>query len=329
MDETAKGRGKKVCVTGASGYIASWLVKFLLERGYTVNATVRDPNDPKKTEHLLGMEGAKERLHLFKANLMEEGSFDSAIAGCEGVFHTASPVVFKPKDPQADVLDPAVNGTLSVLASCKKFPTVRRVILTSSTATSMFTSRTLAPDVVVDETWFSDPELCKGSDMMYYVLSKVLAEEAAWKFVKENDIDMVSINPSMVIGPVLQPTINDSVASILNLINGSESYPDLVCPWVHVKDVVEAHIRAFEIPSATGRYILSERVLHFSEVKKILHELYPSLKLPDKCVDVGPLPKTIYQVSNSKVKKSLGIEYIPFEVSLKETVESLKQRKFV
>lgn len=67
---------------------------------------------------------------------------------------------------QADVLDPAVNGTLSVLASCKKFPTVRRVILTSSTATSMFTSRTLAPDVVVDETWFSDPELCKGSDMV-------------------------------------------------------------------------------------------------------------------------------------------------------------------
>lgn len=65
-------------------------------------------------------------------------------------------------------------------------------------------------------------------------------------------------------------------------LTGSESYPDLVCPWVHVKDVVEAHIRAFEIPSAAGRYILAERVLHFSDVLKILHQIYPSFKLPNK-----------------------------------------------
>lgn len=43
MEKTAERNGKKVCVTGASGYIASWLVNFLLQRGYTVNATVRDP----------------------------------------------------------------------------------------------------------------------------------------------------------------------------------------------------------------------------------------------------------------------------------------------
>ncbi|RVW89106.1 Dihydroflavonol 4-reductase [Vitis vinifera] len=94
------GQGKVVCVTGASGYIASWLVKLLLQRGYTVKATVRDPNDPKKTEHLLALEGAKERLHLFKANLLEEGSFDSVVDGCDGVFHTASPVVLIVDDPQ-------------------------------------------------------------------------------------------------------------------------------------------------------------------------------------------------------------------------------------
>ncbi|KAM1064515.1 hypothetical protein EV1_028280 [Malus domestica] len=62
------GETKLVCVTGASGYVASWLVKLLLRRGYTVKATVRDPSDPKKTEHLLSLDGAKERLHLFKAD---------------------------------------------------------------------------------------------------------------------------------------------------------------------------------------------------------------------------------------------------------------------
>jgi len=53
------------------------------------------------------------------------------------------------------------------------------------------------------------------------VVSKTLAEEAAWKFVKENNIDMVTINPAMVIGPLLQPVLNTSAAAILNLINGN------------------------------------------------------------------------------------------------------------
>ncbi|THF95813.1 hypothetical protein TEA_018228 [Camellia sinensis var. sinensis] len=94
------GQGKTVCVTGGSGFIASWLVKLLLQRGYTVRASVRDPSDPKKTEHLLALDGAKERLHLFKGNLLEEGSFDSMVNGCDGVFHTASPCFLTTSDPQ-------------------------------------------------------------------------------------------------------------------------------------------------------------------------------------------------------------------------------------
>ena len=56
--------------------------------------------DPKKTKLLLSLSGAKERLHLFKANLLEEGSFDSVVDGCDGVFHTSSPVMFIANDPQ-------------------------------------------------------------------------------------------------------------------------------------------------------------------------------------------------------------------------------------
>ncbi|KAL6327741.1 hypothetical protein AAG906_024711 [Vitis piasezkii] len=95
-------------------------------------------DDPKKTEHLLALEGAKERLHLFKANLLEEGSFDSVVDGCDGVFHTASPVVLIVDDPQ-----------------------------------------------------------------LWYMLSKTLDEEAAWKFAKENGIDMPTLNLS--VEEVLKP----------------------------------------------------------------------------------------------------------------------------
>ncbi|VVA90398.1 unnamed protein product [Arabis nemorensis] len=109
------GGEKVVCVTGASGYIASWIVKLLLLRGYTVNATVREPNDQKKTDHLLALEGAKERLKLFKANLLEEGSFEHAIDGCDAVFHTASPLTLTVSDPQLELIEPAVKGTINVL----------------------------------------------------------------------------------------------------------------------------------------------------------------------------------------------------------------------
>ncbi|XP_073267493.1 cinnamoyl-CoA reductase CAD2-like isoform X2 [Populus alba] len=214
------GEGKVVCVTGGSGYIASWLVKLLLHRGYTVKATVRDPNDPKRTEHLLNLDGAKERLHLFKANLVEEGSFDPVVDGCESVFHVASPVLLGTNiDPQADLIEPAVKGTLNVLKSCAKFPSVKRVILTSSMASVAFSGKPLTPDVVVDETWFSDSAFCV-SNKLWYMASKTLAEEAAWKFAKEKGIDMVTINPGFVIGPLLQLTLKSTAELFLDHING-------------------------------------------------------------------------------------------------------------
>ncbi|KAH0873096.1 hypothetical protein HID58_070458, partial [Brassica napus] len=176
---------KTVCVTGASGYFASWIVKLLLLCGYTVKASVRNPS-------------AKERLQLFKANLLEEGSFDSAIDGCQGVFHTASPFYHDVKDPQAELLDPAT-------------PSVKRVVLTSSIASVAFNGMPRTPETIVDETWFADLEYCRAAKL-WYVLSNTLAENAAWKFAKENDLQLVWINAEMVIGPLLQPTLNTSAA---------------------------------------------------------------------------------------------------------------------
>ncbi|XVF42891.1 hypothetical protein PTKIN_Ptkin01aG0402200 [Pterospermum kingtungense] len=318
-------REKVICVTGASGFIASWLVKLLLQHGYTVNATVRDPNDPKKTEHLLALDGANERLHLFKAELLEEGSFDSVVEGCIGVFHTASPCYLHVKDPQAEMIDPAVKGTLNVLRSCSKVPSIKRVILTSSLATVLFTRKPLVDDVVVDETWFSDPVICEESKQ-WYMLSKTLAEKAAWKFAEENGIDMVTIQPGVVCGPLLQPTLNTSVETILNLI-GAENFPNNTLSWVDVRDVSNAHLLAFENPSACGRYCLAEKTAHSSEIVHILRELYPALNLPEKCADEKPY-KLSFQVSQERAK-SLGVNFTPLEESLRDTVESLKENNFL
>ncbi|OMO79579.1 NAD-dependent epimerase/dehydratase [Corchorus olitorius] len=298
---------KVVCMTGASGYIASWLVKLLLQRGYTVKATVRDPK------------------------LMDEGCFDSVVEGCQGVFHTASPVFLSAADPQAEIIEPAVKGTLNVLKSCAKAASVKRVVFTSSLAAVLCNGKPLTPDVLVDETWFSDAHFCH-QNKLWYIVSKTLAEEAAWSFAKHNAIDLVTINPGLVWGPLLQPTLNFSVFSVegvLDLTKGENKFPGSTCVFVDVRDVAHAHILAFELPSASGRYCLVERIIHYLEALKILSELYPALGLQEKSEDLinKPLEPT-FQISNQKAK-DLGVNFIPVEVSLKETVESLMEKGFL
>ncbi|KAL8547750.1 hypothetical protein ACS0TY_007179 [Phlomoides rotata] len=321
------GAGKVVCVTGASGYVASYLVKLLLERGYTVKATVRNLSDPSKVLHLKALEGADQRLQLFEADLLKDGSFDSVVDGCEGVFHTASPVLLAPNDPQTEVLDPAVKGTLNVLKSCSKFPTVRRVVLTSSIVAVLCNRNTKGPDVVVDETWFSDKGVCEETKI-WYPLSKIMAEEAAGKFAEENGLDLIVMNPGLVIGPLVQPTVNVSIELFLDIIKGKEiSYTGkAVFPTyeiVDIRDVAYAHVLGFENPSASGRYCLAGTTLSHSEIQHVLHKLYPSIVAPF----IGTENPT-YTVSNKKAE-SLGFNFMPLEITIKDTVEHLKEKNLL
>ncbi|KAL8496073.1 hypothetical protein ACS0TY_019975 [Phlomoides rotata] len=316
------GEGKVVCVTGGSGYIASWLVKLLLLRGYTVKATVRDLRDPRRVAHLKALEGAEERLQLFEANLIEDGSFDSVVDGCDGVFHTASPVLFEVTDPQAELIKPAVEGTLNVLRSCSKVPSLRRVVVTSSIAAVTMNRNPKGPNVVVDETWFSDPAFCE-ENKMWYPLAKTLAEQAAWKFAEKKGIDLVVMHPGFVLGPLLQSTLNFSSGLLLEVVKGKEVFPSF--RFVDVRDVVYAHIMAFENPSASGRYCLVGKSLSHSETMQVLHELYPSITGP---VSGSAIGNSAFQVSTKKAS-SLGVNFMALEVSLKDTVESLMEKNFL
>lgn len=318
------GEGKVVCVTGASGFVASWPVKLLLQRGCTVNATVRDPNrHSPKTKHFGELDGTEERLHLFKANLLEKGSFDSAVDGCDGVFHIASPVVFSSNNPQADIVDPAVKGTLNVLRSCAKVHSIKRVVLTSSIAAITQNENPTTPDVVIDETWFSSSPFCR-ENKKWYPLAKTLAEEAAWKFSRENGIDLVAINPGIVIGPFFHPTLNFGAEVILNLINGTQSFPSPY-RFVYIRDVAYAQIRALEVPTANGRYLLVGSVVQLYDILKFLREHYPTLLVAGK-FDAKYEPTC--KVSQERAK-SLGINFTPWEVGVRDTVESLKEKGFL
>lgn len=145
------------CVTGASGFVASALCAKLLEAGYVVHGTVRSLVDPKKTDHLRALPGAAERLRLFEADLLRDGSFDEAIRGCRVVFHTASPFFMTNiTDPEEQLLKPAVQGTLNVLRAATAVGDVERVVLTSSMAAVGFQRYSLDHVETFDESnWTS------------------------------------------------------------------------------------------------------------------------------------------------------------------------------
>ena len=163
--------GTTVAVTGASGFVASELIAQLLAKGYTVRGSVRSIDDPKKTAHLTSLAGAQERLSLFAADVLDgEAAFTAAFAGCEIVFHTACPFVpmSRAKALGEDYFTaPAVAGTLNVLRAAEAAETVRRVVMTSSTA-AIF-KRLVEPGHVYDESTWNDVEELKTREMWYSI----------------------------------------------------------------------------------------------------------------------------------------------------------------
>ncbi|XP_061340062.1 cinnamoyl-CoA reductase 1-like isoform X1 [Gastrolobium bilobum] len=314
----ASAAAKKVCVTGAGGFVASWLVKVLLSKGYIVHGTVRQPGS-QKYEHLLKLERASENLKLFKADLLSYESVHSAIVGCSAVFHVASPVpsTIVP-NPEVEVIEPAVKGTANVLEACLKAKVERVVFVSSIAAIGM--NPNFSKDKVLDESCWSDKEYCRKSKN-WYCFSKTEAEEQALDFAKRTGLSVVSICPTLVLGPILQSTtVNSSSLVLLKILKGSDSLENKHRWIVDVRDLVDALLLAYEKHEAEGRYICTSFPIKTQDLVEKLKSIYPNYNYPTNFIEVDD-----YRVLSSEKLQRLGWKYRPLEETLIDSVESYRE----
>ena len=267
-----------VMVTGATGYVAGWLVSKLLEEGFTVHAPVRSPDDDLKLKYLNKLaDKFPGSIKYFKADLLDQGSYAEAMVGCELVFHTASPFVIDVKDPVKELIEPAKLGTRNVLEQANKTPTVKRVVLTSSCAAIYCDNKELEEDSkqeFTEEDWNTNASV----NHQPYSYSKTLAEKEAWDVLgKQDRWDLVVVNPSLVIGPGINPnSTSESFKLIKQFGDGTmkTGAPDWGIGVVDVRDLADAHFNAGMIPEASGRYIISAYNTSFLEMAKPLRQHY-------------------------------------------------------
>ena len=340
-------RSKPVMITGATGYVAGWIVKRLLEEGLTVHAPVRDPDNPDKLRYLNELaEASPGRIRYFEADLLEEGSYAEAMAGCSVVFHTASPFRIRVRDPQRELVDPARLGTRNVLEEANRTPSVRRVVLTSSCAAIYGDNADLAKTpngVFTEDIWNTSSSL----EHQPYSYSKTVAEREAWRIHDAQDRwDLVVINPSLVIGPGINPyATSESFKLIRQLGDGTlkTGVPRIGFGVVDVRDLAEAHLKGAFTPAAKGRYITSAHNSDFYELATVLADRYgddypiPRRTLPKWLVWlVGPLMDKAtsrrmiarnvdlpWRADNSKGVRELGLSYRPLAESMNDFFQQM------
>jgi dihydroflavonol-4-reductase len=310
----------RVLVTGASGFIGSHCVAALLNAAYRVRATVRSPEREADVRDMVARAGANaaDTLTFAVADLTSDEGWPEAIDGSDFVLHVASP--FPPDDPEDEgkVIVPARDGTIRVLRAARN-ACVKRVVLTSSFAAIGYGHGTRDREFT-EEDWTD----IDGRGVTGYVKSKLLAERAAWDFIKRGggQTELTVINPTATFGPTLSDDISASLIPILTLLTaGVAQMANFSFPVADVRDIADMHVRAMTHPGAAN-----ERFITCSDGGPITmgHAAYILREWTGAETGIeSPIVGEILRPCNRKAKAILGFSPRPIDEALLSTAGSL------
>ena len=330
---------KNVLVTGANGHVGYNLTSLLVENGYKVRASVRDVNDPAKTAYLkpLGVE-------LAKVDLLRPESFRAAMKGMDGVFHVAAGFQFFSKHPEKEVLEATVSGMIYMLEAARE-QGVKKVVITSSVA-AVGNAKPGAPDRTEND-WNENP-------IDYYLQAKTEAERKGMAFAEANGMNVVAINPSIIIGPGFHRHTPSTTAFGLLLDGKIPLALPINLNFVDVRDVARAHLLAYENEQAAGRYIVAGECIPYMEALNLMRDFEPPIKIPRRVLPKWLLGITPFldwaghkatgqtrlisrnlikelaqgdpRFSSQKIMTELGWEPRPLRDSLADTIEWIREK---
>lgn len=246
--EHAMRPGDLCVVTGASGYLASWLARDLLERGLRVRGTIRGAGDEAKVKTLRSLLPG---LELAEADLRAPAGWAGAVAGCRWVFHVASPQAVP---TERDRTGGAVQGTEHVLRAALAEPSVEKVVLTSSEAAIAYGHPATKQRFTEDDWTVLDGPAGRND----YMRSKTLAERRAWELVADpavntRGVPLSVIHPGFIAGPSLVPWGRYSLDTLKNVAEGRMPlFPDLDLHMVDVRDCARMHSALMNDPATNG-----------------------------------------------------------------------------
>ena len=333
-----------VLVTGGSGFIAGHCILQLLDAGRSVRATLRSTSREASVRETLQQAGATnlDRLEFVAADLTSDDGWDAAMDGVDAVLHVASPVMPGQVKDEQTVISPAREGAVRVIEAARRAG-ARRVVLTSAFHAAGF-GHGPVDHVFTEDDWSP----LDGPGMDAYGRSKVLAERAAWDAVADGGPELVTILPVAVVGPLLGDSISGTNHLLQEMLDGSmPGTPDIAIPFVDVRDVATAHVRAIDAEGAAGKRILvaaQERATPMKDVAALLREAFgdDAKKVPTRSIpsfllriagrfraDVrGVVPDLGYvkRVCTTREHELLGLEPRPWTVAVVDGARSMIER---
>ncbi|MET8900002.1 NAD-dependent epimerase/dehydratase family protein [Streptomyces sp. NPDC004538] len=312
-------------VTGGTGFVGSHSVVRLVREGYRTRVTVREPGQREGVVAALRQAGVDPagRLEFAVADLAADRGWRNAMEGVGHVLHHASPFPATPPETEEEVVLPARDGALRVISAARDAG-VPRVVMTSSYAAVGYTVK---PDNHYSEADWTDP----GTEgLPAYHKSKVLAERAAWDYVRaRGGIELTVINPTGIFGPQLGDRPSASVGLVRRMLAGQMPVvPIMYFGVVDVRDVVDLHLRAMVHPKAAGERFLAvggpsvslfgmAQILreHFPTAADLLpaveltvEQVREAAKTTPALRDAAALHGRIPVISNEKARSVLGWE---------------------
>jgi dihydroflavonol-4-reductase len=336
-----------VLVTGVSGYIAGYCIAQLLSEGWRVRTTIRNLARTEEARATIGKIAANAAtIEFMAADLDSDAGWAKAAAGADYILHVASP--FPAVDPKSDdeLVRPARDGVLRVLKAARDAG-VKRVVMTSSVAAIAY-GRGQRAEPFSEADWTDETN---HNDTSAYERSKTIAERAAWAWhgAEGGTLELVTVNPALVLGPVLGSDFSSSLEVIKKLLDGSvPALPRFGFPIVDVRDLAQLHLLAMTVPAAAGqRFIGASDFYWMKDMAKILKEelgdkarKVPSIPFPDFLVRVFAIFDPVVRgrlfelgkcrlVSSGKSRRMLGWTTRPARETILETARSLQSQGLV